>query len=278
MNIEQVTDEILVAYVDDELDKKTRANLEYFLSESEEMRTKIAAFRATSKLLRSEIFDATAPTPDAIATKIRSIDYKIKTAQQKPDKSFKVGNVAEFFSWKMAYSATAAFVLGIFFNPTIFLATDSIDPSVSTQFTPGKEVVQLQHQNGSDKKTPFQEFKNEVQLSMPQTSMRGSSTSVAYLEVLVKQKDNLFDNKSAIQAEEPFNFVIKSPIAGSLELAESEQGKVEVIYESIEDIDADTYITLPLMEVDSQTELTVILSLKNSNTTIIHTIIFPIFQ
>jgi hypothetical protein len=253
MDKEQVTNETLVAYADGELDAETRESLERFLPESEELLVKVAQYKQTSDLLLTEFYDKNAQAPKRIAVKIKQIDHEIKTAKQKPDKSLRIGKIRDLISWKTVYSTAAAFFLGAILSPALFEATTFIS--------------QTKMKSG------------EVASSMQRPILRGPESSGSFVEVLVKQNDNVFDSSSSIKANQPFHFIINTPIRASITLLEiEEEEKPEEIYTSGGAVDANTYVSLPAMMVDPQVELKVIVVLENSDTVINYRESFSVFE
>ena len=155
----EVSDEMLMAYADDELDPQERERIEQLLANDPEARERLAVFSETSRIARQS-FDPilTEPVPDRLLRQIRGETDRSAAARQSLTLAERLREMmSSFLQPSYAFAAVAVLavgtVLGLTVAPSLvsrdsqgpLLADDSRDPELhlALESASSGELVQL---------------------------------------------------------------------------------------------------------------------------------------
>ena len=242
----KVTEGLLVAYADGELDVDTTSAVEEAIRLNPELGERVNAFKASGDALR-ENFDAiNQVTPDHIIYRIKEIEKKVGREGQK--KSSKL-DASQRFSWGFLSSLSGSFAAGI--ACAMFVVSSGLMPSNNDPF-PESQIQ-------------FDEVK--------MVTMRGPDDLVsAYMQ----QGISKIRHGGTLKSNDPFSLVFKSPISGTYIVSEIIGDIPQRSNEVIGEIKEGENLDLPTLSVFGQETLKLRIEISNDLYAISQVLVFDV--
>lgn len=270
------SDEIIVSFVDGELNSHEAAAIESALVENRDLQLKVDNYRKSRVILNNAFSVDGAITPDHVLSRIDGIVKAAKKSQK--TSLFQLSKMLPFLErayshLRLQYALPAAvtFSMGILISPLINPPNENTS-TTDFQTAPLSQIAL--RGGGSDL---LQEDRNEIS-----TSASRVDDIQQYLNTRAIQNGAVIYSGGVLKANEEFSIILSSPLNGSATLSEltdskstddasiTEKGAITV------DVSQGRYVNFPVMTVDEQSLLTLIISLKNQDIEISQTIVFEV--
>lgn len=241
MPSQKFTDEILVAFADDELDAKTSNQISEAIKSDEKLKQRVDSFRQTATLLKERLGVSNEVAPEHIKIRIQEIEKKI-------------------LSNKLTANTQKSNFLGRTFSSFKTTANDFLSSHTIGGFAAGASfalmIAYIAPFNLIQTKTGFSP---EIE---PQIIMRGPEKT-QLVSMLVEQNGVRIPLDGILEANAEFTISIVSPLEGDYKLFEKNNDEKNIIV-SGKAIKGEM-IKIPRLEVFGQAELNIFLEIYNEN-------------
>ena len=255
-----ITDEQLMAFADGELDAEEIGIVEAAIQAQPSLQNKVDDYKKSASILKSGFSVEGMEIPEEILSQIDALE---KNENRKPEDQkigFFLENIISFFQLQYALPTAAAFALGIFLGPTV------LGPG---PFPPNGDLMGPSSGVSTD-----------------QIVIRGSNVEndgqpipgsdiASLLQVQILQNGVTVLNNGTLEEGQPFVLTLLSPLDGSVTLQEVIDGSVGEIIDTQEAVSG-LYVTFPAMQVDDQEDLSLRVTIADSEIQIAYTLNFSV--
>ena len=253
-----LSDEEIVSFVDGELDAERSLVIETALIGDEKLQQRVNEFRKTKELLKEAFAIADMDTPPHIMAQIDEMDPSpSKKMELERGHSF----LHKFFmSFRIQYAIpAAAFSLGLFLNPV--LIPSSNEGSVNEFLSGQLDEIALR---GSEITST-----RDYLAALPPTDLKN------YMNLRGIQGGNQVYSGGILRANMEFTILLTAPVDGQATLSERDISGTEQVAATV-DIYKDQYVAFPIMQVDDQPNLSLVIRLQGEDIQISQTLDFNI--
>lgn len=253
------SDEEIVSFVDGELDADRSLAIETALIGDEKLQQRVNEFRKTRELLIEAFAVADMETPPHIMAQIEEMGPPPRKKMELSRDHSILHKI--FVGFRIQYAIpAAAFSLGLFLNP-VLIPSDN-DQSVNDFLSGQLDQIELR---GSEL-TILRENLNQI--ARP-------SDIKQYMNTRGIQEGNQVYSGGILRGNTEFAILLSSPIDGQATLSELDNAGIEQVAATV-DIYKDQYVAFPIMQVEDQSNLSLVIRLQGEDIEISQTLDFTI--
>ncbi|MBT5470034.1 MAG: hypothetical protein HOK41_05480 [Nitrospina sp.] len=239
MNRDELTDAILVAFVDGQLSEEESVEIRQMAENNPDLLGKVEMFTTTGSTLKKEFAVESAITAPHIESRIRDIARKTRLGKGTAPPDTLAARVLNAISWKYLTSMGLSLVTGVALSFLVLV------PAPTFYQAPQQSVL------------------------------RGLETCKAnFISTQITQGDSVVCDGGTLKPNLRSNLILMLPISGNLELFEIRNG-LETPVLSEPNVIAGNRLTIP-MKVYNQATLSFKIQINNGTSHISHTITFNI--
>jgi hypothetical protein len=239
MNRDDLTDAMLVAFVDGQLSEEESVEIRQMAENHPDLQKRVEVFTSTGNTLKKEVAIESTTTAPHIASRIRDIERKTRLGKGTVPTDTLVARILNAVSWKYLTSMCISLGAGVALSLLLLVPAHMFDQA------------------------PYEEVP------------RGPDTCDAnFISTQINQGDSVVCDGGTLKPNLRFNLILMLPISGNLELLEIRDG-LETLVFSKGDVIAGKHLAIPLKVYDQAT-LSFKIKIDNGTTHLSHTITFDV--